>query len=74
MFIIVQSVTKEFSLPNYLAGEKIVRFVPFPRELAQCEMQADSSKIWTGVAVSISQRRWSLPHERDFIIDHIDKD
>ena len=51
-----QTKAKEFSLLYYLPidGGRIVRFIPFPRILALCEMQIVSSRIWTGVAVSIS--------------------
>ena len=47
---------EEPSLPYYLplAGERIIRFIPFPSVLVLCEMQSDSSSIWTCVAVSIS--------------------
>ena len=39
-------------LPYYslIAGERIVRFIPFPRMLVQCKMQTASSKIWTRFA------------------------
>ena len=44
---------EEPSLPYYLpiAGGRIIGFIPFPRV---CEMQSVSSRIWTRVAVSIS--------------------
>ena len=44
------------SLPHYLpiAGGRIIGFVPFPRVLVLCEMQSAASRIWTHVAVSIS--------------------
>ena len=29
-------------------------FIPFPKVLAQCEMQSVSSRIWARIAVSIS--------------------
>ena len=47
---------EEPSLPYYLpiAGGRIIGFIPFPRVLVQCEMQSESSRIWTRVAVSIS--------------------
>ena len=47
---------KEPSLPYYLliVEGRIVGFIPLPKELAQYEMQTDSSKIWTQVAMSIS--------------------
>ena len=47
---------KEPSLPYYLriAGGRIIGFIPFPKVLALCEMQTVSSRIWTQVAVSIS--------------------
>ena len=43
-------------MPYYLpiAGGRIVGWIPFPRILALCEMQAVSSKIWICVATSIS--------------------
>ena len=43
-------------MPYYLpiAGGWIIRFIPFPRVLVQCEMQSVSSRIWTHVAMSIS--------------------
>ena len=46
---------EEPNLSYYLpiAGEKIIRFIHFPRVLA-CEMQAVSLRIWTCVTVSIS--------------------
>ena len=46
---------KEPSIPYYLliAGERIVRFILFPRLFAQCEMQTASFRIWTQVAESI---------------------
>ena len=48
--------TEEPSLPYYLpiAGGRIIGFIPFPRVLVLCEMQSDSFRIWTRVAVSIS--------------------
>ena len=48
--------TEEPSLPYYLriAGGKIIGFIPFPRVLVLREMQLVSSRIWTCVAVSIS--------------------
>ena len=47
---------EELSLPYYLpiAGGRIIGFIPFPRVLVLCEMQPESSRIWTRVAVSIS--------------------
>ena len=47
---------KELHLPYYLpiVEERRVRFMHFPRALAQIEMQTMSSRIWTPVAVSIS--------------------
>ena len=47
---------EEPSLPYYLpiAGGRIIGFIPFPRVLVLCEMQAVSSRIWTCVAMSIS--------------------
>ena len=47
---------EEPSLPYYLpkAGGRIIGFIPFPRVLVLCEMQSVSSRIWTRVAVSIS--------------------
>ena len=47
---------EKHSLSYYLpiAGERIIRFIPFPRVLVLCEMQSFSSKIWTRVTVSIS--------------------
>ena len=50
------SKAEEPSLPYYLpiAGGRIIGFIPFPRVLVLCEMQSVSSKIWTRVAVSIS--------------------
>ena len=44
------------SLPYYLpiAGGRIIGFIPFPRVLVLCEMLSVSSRIWTHVAVSIS--------------------
>ena len=47
---------EEPSLPNYLpiAGERIIGFIPFPKVLVLCEMLLVSSRIWTRVAVSIS--------------------
>ena len=46
---------KELSLPYYLfiAGGRIIGFIPFPRVLVLCEMQSISSRIWTRIAVSI---------------------
>ena len=40
------------SLP--IAGERIIGFIPFSRVLVLCEMLSVSSRIWTRVAVSIS--------------------
>ena len=50
------SKAEEPSLPYYLsiAGGKIIGFIPFPRLLVLCEMQSASSRIWTRVAMSIS--------------------
>ena len=47
---------EEPSLPYYfpIAGGRIIGFIPFPRVLVLCEMQSVRSRIWTGVAVSIS--------------------
>ena len=47
---------EEPSLPYYLsiAGGRIIGFIPSLRVLVLCEMQSVSSRIWTGVAVSIS--------------------
>ena len=38
----------------FIAGERIIGFIPFPRVLVLCEMISVSSRIWTRVAVSIS--------------------
>ena len=47
---------EEPSLSYYLpiAGGRLIGFIPFPRVLVLCEMQSVSSRIGTGVAVSIS--------------------
>ena len=47
---------EEPSLPYYLplAGGRIIGFIPFPRVSVLCEMQSVSSRIWTRVAVFIS--------------------
>ena len=47
---------EEPSLSYYLpiAAGRIIGFIPFPRVLVLCEMQSVSSRIWTGIAVSIS--------------------
>ena len=47
---------EEPSLRYYLpiAGGRIIGFMPFLRVLVLCEMQSDSSKFWTHVAMSIS--------------------
>ena len=47
---------EQHSLPYYLpiAGGRIIGFIPFPRVLVQCEKQSVSSRIWTRVAVFIS--------------------
>ena len=47
---------KEPSLLNYLpiAGGRIIGFIPFPRVLTLCEMQATSFRIWTRVTESLS--------------------
>ena len=47
---------EEPSLSYYLpiAGGRIIGFIPFPRVLVLWEMQSVSSRIWTGVAMSIS--------------------
>ena len=37
-----------------IAGGRIIGFIPFPRVLVLCEMQWASSRIWTRIAVSIS--------------------
>ena len=37
-----------------IAGGRIIGFIPFPRLLVLCEMQSASARIWTRVAVSIS--------------------
>ena len=44
---------EEPSLP-YIAGGKIIGFIPFPRVLVLCEMQPILSRIWTRVTVSLS--------------------
>ena len=43
------------SLPYYLplTGGRIVGFIPSPWILVRCEIQTDSSRIWTQVTVSI---------------------
>ena len=41
-----------YDLP--IAGGRIIGFIPFPRVLEVWEMQSASSRIWTRVAVSIS--------------------
>ena len=43
------------TLPYYLpiAGGRTIGFIPFPRILVLCEMQSVSTRIWTGVSVSI---------------------
>ena len=47
---------EEPSLSYYLpiAGGRIIGFIPFPRVLVLCEMQSESSRIWTRIAVFIS--------------------
>ena len=47
---------EELSLPYYLpiVGGRIIGFIPFPRVLVLCEMLSVSSRIWTCVAVFIS--------------------
>ena len=47
---------KEPSLPYclFIAGGRIIGYMPFPRVLALCEMQTSLFRIWTQVAVSIS--------------------
>ena len=47
---------EEPSLSYYLpiAGGRITGFIPFLRVLVLCEMQSVSSRIWTRVAVSMS--------------------
>ena len=47
---------EEPSLSCYLpiAGGRIIGFIPFPRVLVLCEIQSVSSRIWTHVAVFIS--------------------
>ena len=42
------------SLSYYLARERIIGFIPFPRVLVLCEMQLASSSIWTHVVMSVS--------------------
>ena len=51
-----QNKAEELSLPYYLpnARGRIRGFIPFPRVLVLCEIQSNSSKIWTRVATSIS--------------------
>ena len=50
------SKAEEACLSYYLpiAGGRIIGFIPFLRVLVLCEMQSVSSRIWTHVAVSIS--------------------
>ena len=36
-----------------IAEKRILWFIPFPRSLASCEMQTDSSRIWTYLTISI---------------------
>ena len=47
---------KEYSLPYYLpiAERRIVRFIPFSKIIALCEMQIALSRVWTRVTMSIS--------------------
>ena len=45
---------KESSLPYYLAGGKIIRFIHFSWVLELCQMQSALTRIWTRVAVFIS--------------------
>ena len=51
-----QSKVKKPSLTYYssIAEGRIIEFMPFPRVLALCEMQTASARVWTRVAVSIS--------------------
>ena len=47
---------EEPSLSYYLpiAGGRIIGLIPFPRVLVICEMQSVSSRIWTRIALFIS--------------------
>ena len=49
-----QSKSSVFPTILPIAGGRIVGFIPFPRILAVCEMQTNSSRIWTLVSTSIS--------------------
>ena len=57
-FSLTSCLTKvvEPSLSYYLpiVGGRIIGFIPFPRVLVLCEMQSAWSRIWTRVALSIS--------------------
>ena len=60
--------------PSYylpIAGRRIIGFIPFPRVLVLCETKSVSSRIWTRVAVFISnddnhyttgtsRKRWTI--------------
>ena len=48
---------KARNLSYYSPCGRIVEFIPFSRVLTLCEMQTDSSMIWTRVAVPISSDR-----------------
>ena len=45
--------TQEPILPYYLAEGRLVKFIPFSRVLALCEMQTVSSRIETCITMSI---------------------
>ena len=55
-FTSCQTNAKEISLSYYslITGRRTDGFMPFPRALAQSEMQTASSRIWTWVAYTIS--------------------
>ena len=42
------------SLTGFIAGGRIIGYIPFPRVLELCEMQSLSSRIWTRIVVSNS--------------------
>ena len=59
VFILLDQVPHQFKEPSlcfYLskAGGRTIELIPFPRVLAQWEMQTALSRIWTWVAVFIS--------------------
>ena len=62
-------------MPYYLpiSGERIIGFIPFPSVLVLCEMQSVLSRIWTRVAVSISNDDYHYTTGTSLLMSHNDQ-